>query len=197
MGNRLLRRREHPAQYREQVIKDIPRKTAAASGGTTRVEYKIGTINAKDGLENTANKTRLFNPAYIPLADAVGVQVKSGYQLTWLAYGADKTYLGNGNNNKGLWQPDGAAVKSADILALYPDAVYFRYALRNLAGTALELTEVEKSGIMLVAADTPADPGSDPVVPPVPTGDAAVYYIAAALVAMFGCAIVARKSTVK
>lgn len=118
----------------------------------TAAEYEIGTINAKDGLANTSNRTRLHNPAYIPIADAAGVIVKEGYQLTWLAYGADKTYLGNGNNYKGLWQPEGGPIRTSDILNVYPNAAYFRYAIKNTGGTDVTLSDVEKSGVAVVPA---------------------------------------------
>ena len=115
-------------------------------------EYRIGTIAAKDGTDNLSNKTRIFNPEYIPVADALGVTVNEGYQLTWLAYGEDRNYLGNGNNYSGWWQDSGAAVMTSDILRFYPDAVYFRYAVKNVKGTELTMADVERSGVTLVAA---------------------------------------------
>ena len=134
---------------------DTSSETYAGIGTEFReiaAEYRIGTIAAKDGTDNLSNKTRIFNPEYIPIADAAGVSVNDGYQLTWLAYGEDRNYLGNGNNYSGWWQDDGAAVMTSDILRFYPDAVYFRYAVKNVKGTDMTMADVERSGVTLVAA---------------------------------------------
>lgn len=138
---------------------DLPAETSAetfAEIGTEfreiAAEYRIGTIAAKDGTDNLSNKTRIFNPEYISVADAAGVTVNEGYQLTWLAYGEDRNYLGNGNNYSGWWQDDGAAVMTSDILRFCPGAVWFRYAVKNVKGTDMTMADVERSGVTLVAA---------------------------------------------
>lgn len=126
--------------------------TAATEPAALPAEYAVGTINAKDGATNTSNKTRLHNPAYVPIAGSAGVTVNKGYQLTWLAYGENRNYLGNGNNYSGLWQESGAPIRTSDILQVYPEAIYFRYAVKNVSGTQLSLSDVERSGVTLLPA---------------------------------------------
>ena len=118
-------------------------------------EYAIGTINAKDGMVNTSNKTRLHNAEYISVAESDGVVIGDGYQLTWLAYDGSKNYLGNGNNYSGLWQPGGSPITVAMILKVYPEAAFFRYAVRKTDGSAISLDDVAASGVTLVSAATP------------------------------------------
>ena len=120
-------------------------------------DYRIGTINAADGKANTSNKTRFYNEAYNRLADVTGVTVGSGYELTWLAYDGAKKYVGNGNDNSGYWQGDGVYFTSGEILRIYPQAVYFRFAVRKMGGSTITMTDVEKSAVTIVPAGTAID----------------------------------------
>lgn len=115
-------------------------------------DYRIGTLNAADGLANTSNKKRFYNDAFNALSDVTGVTVGRGYELTWLAYDGAKKYLGNGNDYSGYWQGDGVFFTSAEILRIYPQAVYFRFAVKNIGGTEIKMTDVEKSGVEIVPA---------------------------------------------
>lgn len=134
-----------------------PAATAAPVVPEPLTDYRIGTINAADGKSNLTNKKRFYNEAYNALADVTGVTVTQGYELTWLAYDAAKKYLGNANDFSGYWQGNAVFFTSAEIRRAYPEAVYFRFAVKNIGGTEIKMTDVEKSDVRIVPAGTPID----------------------------------------
>jgi len=112
--------------------------------------WEIGTIAAANGT-NSTNSTRIRTVDYLRLSDFAGVCVNNGYQLTWLAYDADKNYIGNGTTSfTGYWQPSGQSIATAEIQALYAEAVYFRLALKTVSAVSMTLEDAEKSGVTFV-----------------------------------------------
>ena len=112
--------------------------------------WEVGTIAAANGANNV-NATRIRTLDHLRLSDFAGVCVNVGYQLTWLAYDANKNYIGNGTSSfTGYWQPSGQSIATADIQDLYADAVYFRLALKNISGGNMTLEDAERSGVTFI-----------------------------------------------
>ena len=123
--------------------------------GDININWEIGTIAAASGA-NAPNTTRLRITDYLALADFAGVSVNMGYQLTWLAYDAEKHYIGNGTTTfTGYWQPSGQSIATADIQNLYSNAVYFRLAMKAVSGGSMTLEDVRNSGVTFIPFGEP------------------------------------------
>ena len=119
--------------------------------GDVNIVWESGTIQAANGADS-ANSTRLRTADHLKLSDFGTVTVGLGYHLTWLAYDADLNYIGNGITTfTGNWKGSGVSVTTAEILEAYPEAVYFRLALRSSSSAALTLDDVAASGVTFYA----------------------------------------------
>ena len=139
----------------QSILRDVEEKKAQqiTEDDMEENDYVIGTLAAASGELDPANTTRISMEAYIPLRQLKEVRIDSGYELTWLAYGADKTYIGNGNpEKKGSWLGDGNPFTAEEILTAHPEAVYARFALRKADGSELKLSDVEASGVTVILA---------------------------------------------
>ncbi|MBR3998582.1 MAG: extracellular solute-binding protein, partial [Clostridia bacterium] len=118
----------------QSILRDVEEKKAQqiTEEDMEDNDYVIGTLAAASGELDSANTTRITMEAYIPIRQLKEVNVGSAYELTWLAYGADKTYIGNGNpEKKGNWIGAGKTFTAEEILAAYPEAAYVRFAMRK------------------------------------------------------------------
>lgn len=156
----------------QKAIEDGADKTSKNYGKynnslATLAKYgiKVGyTLTATEGKlqENTA---RLACSYYLPIEEIKSVSLNENYQLTWLAYDADKNYLGNGNYDtagnifKGSWLGADGAITPVDILTCsdgsdkdYSKAVYFRFAVKKGEdGTeTMTATDLEELGLEIV-----------------------------------------------
>lgn len=114
--------------------------------------WEVGTITAKNGADST-NSSRLRTVDYLKLSDYSGVTVEHGYTITYFAYASDLSYLGNGSSTfTANWLGSGAGITSEEIMENYPDAVYFRLAMRRVDSAAVTLDTVAESGIIFYAA---------------------------------------------
>lgn len=118
-------------------------------------EYKLGSISGAAG-EDMSNAARFAAYEYIPLSDIEAIAVGNGYCLTWFAYNEDKVYLGNGSNtyptlpSGGVWLADGKDVRADEIYKWNSGAVYVRFAIKRIDGSAIYLEEdVELSGVKI------------------------------------------------
>lgn len=139
----------------QSILRDVEEKKAQqiTEEDLEDNDYVIGTLAAASGELDPANTTRISMEAYIPLRQLKEVQIGSGYELTWLAYGADKAYLGNGNPEKtGNWLGAGKPFTAEEILAAHSDAAYVRFAIRKADNSELKLSDVEKSGVTIILA---------------------------------------------
>ena len=117
--------------------------------GNIDVNWEIGTIAAANGA-NSSNSTRIRTVDYMLLSDFSDVSVNQGYQLTWLAYDAEKNYIGNGTATlTGKWKNSGESVSTAEILRTYSNAVYFRLAMKAVSNAKMALNDVSVSGVSL------------------------------------------------
>ncbi len=89
----------------------------------TTADWAVGTIGGSNGKEDTSRINRIYTPEY-HLAEGMTVSYTknsnaSAYIL--LAYDADKNFLGTSNDEAGA---------TYDVTSEYPDAVYFRFAIK-------------------------------------------------------------------
>ena len=111
------------------------------------ITWEIGSIAASNGL-NISYETRLRTIDYLQLSNFNGVTIDKGYELTYLAYDENYKYLGNGSGTtSGYWLGSGIGVLTSDIKSIYPNAIYFRLALKNSSNTKMSLNDVANSNI--------------------------------------------------
>ena len=121
----------------------------------SNVVWEMGTIASKDGMNSDTNNTnRMRTAGYLPLSDIAGVTANEGYMLLWFAYDKDMNWLGK----LSTWASEGAIINTDDIVNSYPNAVYFRIAMRKADDAAMTLgKDLVNSGVAFTATRTPED----------------------------------------
>ena len=126
------------------------------------VAYVGGSISGALGTD--INHAGRFKTAdYLTLAEIEAVSITGEYFITWFAYDANYTYLGNGSNTyptlptAGVWLEKGQDVTAAEILAWNADTVYLRFAVKRTSGNIFLETDVELSEIKVYVANYPGD----------------------------------------
>ena len=131
--------------------------------------YEIGTLVGATG-SNGTNKTRFRTVEFIPIEDFQIVTLESGYKVTWLAYDAEKNYMGNGSNTYptlptgGIWLADGKGISAEEILEWNRDVKYVRFAFCKTSAGDISLdTDVVASKVRIYSS------GYEPPAPTVYT----------------------------
>ena len=112
--------------------------------------YESGTIAAKTGVAGS-NTTRFRTAGYISIDEFQIITIEKGYQITWLAYDADKNYMGNGANvyptlpAAGAWLSNGQGIDAEEILEWNSDVKYLRFAFCRTDGGVINVAEDVKS----------------------------------------------------
>lgn len=152
----------------QKALDDSADKTSVNYGKyknhvTTLAKYgcKVGyTLRASDGAE-VDNTNRIACTQYLTIEEIQSVSVNGNYLLTWLAYGADKTYIGNGNAGSGNWLAAGETITPATILnssddsgADYSKAVYFRFAVKAAEDRAMTEKDLDDFALTITSQPT-------------------------------------------
>ena len=147
-----------PTSYPEvaenvDYIKEAVRGALENPYSVTRanVEWEMGTIASKDGMNSDTNPTnRMRTVEYLSLSDIKSVAANAGYTLLWFAYDKDMNWLGK----LSTWASEGAIIKTADIVNAYPSAVYFRLAMKKADGSAMTFDkDLVNSGVAFTYYD--------------------------------------------
>ena len=120
--------------------------------------YSQGTIAASTGKAGS-NKTRLLINETIEIENFKAITLAKGYQLTWLAYGEEKVYLGNGSNtypkmpSGGVWLGEGIGVTAEEILEWNSDTKYVRFVVKRVDGAEIQVEkDAELSEVKVYAS---------------------------------------------
>ena len=106
--------------------------------------FSQGTIAAATGKAGT-NKTRLLINETFEIENFSAITIAKGYQITWLAYGVDNIYLGNGSNtypkmpSGGVWLGEGIGVPAEEILEWNSDTKYVRFVVKRVDGAEIQI----------------------------------------------------------
>ena len=111
--------------------------------------YSQGTIAAASG-EAGKNVKRLLINETIEIENFKAITLAKGYQLTWLAYGENNVYLGNGSNtyptmpSGGVWLGEGVGIAAEQILEWNSNTKYVRFVVKRTDGAEIDVEKDAK-----------------------------------------------------